>query len=440
MVEAGRPSGDEQDYLHAEDSMRYSKYAQVMVSFAIFAALPVWSDFVVAQETVGRRDSSAWRRDSSAGTPFARRLEALAPDLVKSADIKPGQVVTIHGGPPMVHAMEAFAIEVQKGGATPLMILESPKVVHSYFKDVPDKYLGRIPQSWQDFQAGGVDVEFNLPVFENFQAALADVPVDRQGKVIAAFTSGQAKLTERQNRNLLRRLNINAPPTPVDAEQARLDSATYARMYEGGLRSDYSRIAERGRRVQQALQGARRVRITTPEGTDLTFSVGSRPVILDAGIASTETRGLLAARTAQLPGGALRLAPVETSVAGKIRAPSDQCDKPVKDEAIDVRGGMPENVRAASDEECVKEAVQRAGRFGWVEIGLNPALRVSDPKVNLTSSLLDLGAGTVTVNFGTNQELGGENKTASGGWLIALPRANVEADGKIVVRNGELAM
>jgi len=194
-------------------------------------------------------------------------------------------------------------------------------------------------------------------------------------------------------------LNVSPPPTRVDAEQARLDSATYARMYYEGLSADYPRIAEQGRKVQRALQGARKVRITTPEGT-----------------------------------------PVETSVSGKIRAPSDQCDKPVKDEAIDVRAGMPENVHAGSDEECVKASLQRAGRFGWVEIGLNPALRVEDPNVNLASALLDLGAGAVTVDFGTNQELGGDNKTSSGGWYIVLPRATVEADGKVIVREGELAM
>lgn len=414
--------------------MRWSHKAQLMASFAIFGALAIWSDSLLAQ----RADTSRTWSDSSGS--LARRLEALAPGLVKSAGIKPGQVVTIHGGPQVVPAMEAFAIEVQKQGATPLLLLESPKIFHSYFTEVPDKYLGLIPQKWQDFQADGIDVEFQLPVFENFQQALADVPGERQGKVFAAFSSAQAKVTERQNRNLARRLNVSSPPTRIDAEQARLDLAIYARMYNEGLSSDYQRIAEQGRRVQQALQGARRVRITTPEGTDLSFSVGARPVILDAGMASPGTRGLLAARTAQLPGGAIRLAPVETSVAGKIRAPSDQCDKPVKDEAIDVRGGMPENVHAASDEECVKAALQRAGRFGWVEIGLNPALRVSDLKVNLASTLLDLGAGAVTVNFGTNQELGGENKSSAGGWYIVLPRATVEADGKMIVRNGQLTM
>lgn len=420
--------------------MRLSHYPEVMSSLAIIGALTLSPGPVLAQDTtVTRSGASVSRNDRSGGTSFARRFEVLAPNLVKSAQIKPGQVVTIHGGPPMASAMEAFAIEVQKSGATPLMILESPRVVHSYFTDIPDKYLGLIPQRWQDFQADGIDVEFHLPVFENFQQTLADVPGERQGKVFAAFSSAQTKLTDRQNRNLSRRLNVSSPPTHVDAEQARLDSTTYARMYEAGLSSDYRQIAEQGRRVQQALQGARRVRITTPEGTDLSFSVGSRPVILDAGMAAPGTKGLLAARTAQLPGGAIRLAPIETSVAGKIRAPSDQCDKPVKDEAIDVRGGMPENVRAASDEECVKAAVQRAGRFGWIEIGLNPALRVKDPKVNLASALLDLGAGAVTVNFGTNQELGGDNKTSSGGWYIVLPRATVEADGKVIVRDGELA-
>ena len=38
----------------------------------------------------------------------ARRLETMAPALVQSAQIKPGQLVAIHGGPQMVPAMEAM--------------------------------------------------------------------------------------------------------------------------------------------------------------------------------------------------------------------------------------------------------------------------------------------------------------------------------------------
>jgi leucyl aminopeptidase (aminopeptidase T) len=370
----------------------------------------------------------------------SQRLEAMAPKLVQSAQIEPGQLVAIHGGPQMVPAMEAMAIEVQKRGGFPLLLLDSPTVTHSYFAEVPEKYLGQTPAAWQNFQANGVDVDFQLPVFENFLQAISDIPAARQGKVVAAFTAGQTGLTARQNRNQTRRLNIVWPPTAADAEQAHVDLPTYSRLYNQGLDADYGQIAQSGRRIQAALRGARRVRISTPDGTDLSFAVGDHPVILDAGVPQPGTEGLLAERTAQLPGGAIRLAPVETSVSGTIHAPNDQCDHPVKDEVIEVRGGMPENVRAATDEACVRAAVQRAGRFGWVEIGLNPALRVDDPGANLVSTLLDLGAGAVTVNFGTNQELGGANKTASGGWYIVLPRATIEADGKLLVQNGKLAM
>jgi hypothetical protein len=69
-----------------------------------------------------------------------------------------------------------------------------------------------------------------------------------------------------------------------------------------------------------------------------------------------------------------------------------------------------------------------------------PADVVEVPDANLASPLLDLGAGAVTVNFGTNQELGGANTTSAGGWYIVLPKATVEADGKILVRDGALAM
>jgi leucyl aminopeptidase (aminopeptidase T) len=370
----------------------------------------------------------------------ARRFEALAPTLVKSARIQPGQVVSIHGGPQMVPAMEALAIEVQKAGASPVLFLDSPKVIHSYFADVPETYLGKTPQALKDFQANAIDVEFDLPVFENFQQAFADIPTERQGKAIAAVTADQSDLTARQNKSHSRRLTFASPPGAADAEAALIDHGAFSRMYFGALDADYARIAEQGRRIQQALKGARKVRITTPQGTDLTFAVGDRPVILDAGMPSPGTTGLMSARSGQLPGGAIRLAPVETSVAGVIKAPRDQCEKPVTDEVIEVRGGMPGQVRAGSDEACVKDAVGRAGRFGWVEIGLNPALRPSNPDANLASALLDLGAGAVTVNFGTNQELGGANTTAAGGWFIVLPQATVEADGKVVVRDGRLAM
>jgi aminopeptidase len=421
--------------------MQYPVYTRLAITLGTLTSLVVTGSPGWAQDTT-TWGSLLKRRGSAAAQTvereLSRRFEALAPKVVRSAQIKPGNVVAIRGGPHMVPAMEAFAIEVQKAGAYPLLLLQSPRVFLSYFADVPDQYLGRSSRAWQDFQAEGVDLEFNLPVFKNFLQTIAEVPTERQGKVFAASGASQAALTARQNRNKMRRVSFASPPTSSDVTQSGLDSSTYTQMYDRALNANYEAIAKLGRAVQQALEGAHRVRITTKEGTDLTFAMRHRHVILDAGLVPAGSAGLLAARSGQLPGGAVRFAPVEGSVNGKIRASKDQCNQPVKDERIDVRAGMPENVRAASDEACVREAVKRAGRFGWVQIGLNPALRVSDANANLTSPLLDLGAGAVTVNFGTNDELGGENKTSPGGWTIVLPRATVEADGKLIVRNGRL--
>jgi len=366
-----------------------------------------------------------------------RRLEELAPRIVQTfAPVKAGDLVAIYGGPHMVRAMEAIAREVQKAGGHPLLLLQSPRVIHSYFMEVPDQYLGRPSAAWRDFQVKSIDVEIDLPAFENFQQSFADIPPERQAKVREAGAQANADFTERQNRGKMRQLFIN-PPSPADAAFSHVDAALYDRITWDAIAADYGQIHAQGEALRQTLDRSHQVRVTSPEGTDLTFSVAGRPVIVDAGIVSASASGLQAARTAQLPGGAVFVAPLEGSVNGKIRAPSDQCEQPVKDEAIDVSNGMPENVHAGSDEACVQRAVKAAGRFGYVEIGLNPALRPAEPGVG--GALLPLQAGMVTVDFGANAGLGGANKgNPQTGWFIVLPRATVEVDGRVIVKEGEL--
>ncbi len=366
-----------------------------------------------------------------------RRLEELAPRIVQTfAPIKAGDLVAIYGGPHMVPAMEAIAREVQMAGGHPLLLLQSPRVTHSYFTEVPDQYLGRPSAAWRDFQVKSIDVEIDLPAFENFQQSFADVPAERQAKVREAGAQANADFAERQNRGKVRQLFIN-PPSRADAEFSHVDAALYDRITWDAIGADYEQIHAQGEALKRILERSHQVRVTSPEGTDLTFSVAGRPVIVDAGIVPQTASGLQAARTAQLPGGAVLVAPIESSVNGKIRAPNDQCEQPVKDEAIDVRNGMPENVHAGSDEACVQRAVKAAGRFGYFEIGLNPALRSPEP--SSAGALLPLGAGMITVDFGNNQGLGGANKGApQAGWFIPLPRATVEVDGRVIVKDGEL--
>jgi leucyl aminopeptidase (aminopeptidase T) len=379
----------------------------------------------------------ALRAQAAASSETTRRLEQLAPRIVQTfAPIKAGELVAIYGGPHLVPAMEAIAREVEKAGGHALLILVSPSVIHTYFTDVPDQYLGRPSAAWQDFQVKSIDVEIDLPAFENFQRSFADVPAERQAKVREAGVQSNADFAERQNHGKMRQLSIN-PPNAADAAFFHVDSALYDRITWDAIGADYEQIHAQGEALRRILERSHQVRVTTPEGTDLTFSVSGRPVIVDAGIVPQTASGLQAMRTAQLPGGAVLVAPLESSVTGKIRAASDQCDQPVKDEAIDVRNGMPENVHAGSDEACVQRSVKAAGRFGYFEIGLNPALRPAE--LGTSGALLPLAAGTITVDFGANTGLGGANKgNPQTGWFIVLHGATVAVDGRVIVKDGEL--
>jgi aminopeptidase len=74
--------------------------------------------------------------------------------------------------------------------------------------------------------------------------------------------------------------------------------------------------------------------------------------------------------------------------------------------------------------------------LGSVTIGLNPALKVIEDTADYRPQN---ASGMVVVGLGTNDLLGGNNKTESG-WLIPVSKATVEVDGKIVIKDGELIM
>jgi aminopeptidase len=362
----------------------------------------------------------------------ARRFQALAPRLVQSARIKPGDLVTISGGPAMIPEMEALGVEVEKKGGRALLLLDSPRLIRSFYARVPEEYIKKMPTSFEKFAAENVAVAFNLPTGED-PAAMRRV--GRRAKVDQALAELDASTMSERNEGITRNLFI-AVPTPSDTASIQMDYAPYEAMAWKAIEADYSAMRTKGEQIKRILEDAKRLRITSPEGTDFTVELGDRPIVVSAGLVPPGTKGNEAARSAALPGGSVRFAPRETTANGKIRAAEDQCDKPVRDVAVDVRNGMPTSIRAGSDEQCFKEAFTLAGRFGSIVIGLNPAIKFDH--VPTYAPQLENSAGVVHIGFAPNQGLGGSNPPAPGGWSIPLLRATVEADGKVVVKDGKL--
>lgn len=364
----------------------------------------------------------------------ARRFRALAPRLVESAGIKHGDLVSISGGPAMVEEMEALGVEVQKAGGTPVLVLNSPRLTRSLYAEVAEKHLDQVPTALETFYAQQVDVEFNLPSGEDF-ATLRRVDPARRTRVDQALARADAATAAVRNKGKTRSLFI-AVPNASDTASIQMDYRQYEAMSWSAIEADYRAMAAKGQQIKQVLEGAKRLRITSPEGTDFTVELGDRPIIVRAGVVPPGTKGNVAERSSSLPGGSVRFAPLETTANGKIRAAEDQCEKLVRDEVVDVRNGMPVNVSSASDEECLKRSLKEAGRFGNITIGLNPAVKFDH--VPSYGPQFESGAGIVQIGFASNQQLGGANPPAPGGWSIPLLRATVEADGKVIVRDGKL--
>jgi leucyl aminopeptidase (aminopeptidase T) len=247
-------------------------------------------------------------------------------------------------------------------------------------------------------------------------------------------------LNETINRSGVRVVYVGYPSAGA-AKASRMPYATLERQHWAGVGADYEAISARGSALKAVLEGAREVRVTAPGGTDVTFAIGERPVLLNDGIVSEEDAkgSVLLARFASLPGGELLMAPLERSASGKVAVPRHRCkDSPLTEVSFELEHGQVRNLRASQGAECLRRDLAAFGEpamvFGAFIIGLNPALHVIENGADYRPSP---AAGLVTLGIGGNEWAGGANKT-QGGFQFPIVGATVVADGKVLVRQGRL--
>ena len=208
------------------------------------------------------------------------------------------------------------------------------------------------------------------------------------------------------------------------------------------LETDYAGLTAVQNRFVDALRGAE-VRVTSPLGTDVRFRIGDRPVNLGGGDASqarTDRGVILIDREIELPAGAIRVAPVETSVNGVIAFPPSQWDgRPVTGLTLRIEDGRVAGVSAESGQAAVEAELAgvpaEARAFREFALGFNPLLAV--PERNPWIPYYGYGAGIVRLSLGDNSELGG----AVGGGYVRwnfFTDTTVTVGGDVWVRDGRL--
>ena len=184
-----------------------------------------------------------------------------------------------------------------------------------------------------------------------------------------------------------------------------------------------------------------RIRVTTPEGTDISFEVGDRPFCSQVGDA-TRSR-MQAARTRidrdiELPAGVLRVAPIETSANGSVFLP---VWRPIHTEGRNLVLHFA-NGRAAiqgANADKIDQELTAAGgdarMFREFALGFNPALKVL-PEAPFIG-YYGYGAGVVRLSLGDSEEMGGANRGGGVYWNF-IHNATVTAGNRTLVKDGNL--
>lgn len=234
----------------------------------------------------------------------------------------------------------------------------------------------------------------------------------------------------------------SAYPVPGHPLPAReVIDATYQKAV---LHSDCKAIGEAQKRFAAALRSGE-VRVTTPEGTDLRFRAGDRPVNLqdgDASAARSRTAKVLIDREIEIPCGAIRVAPLEETVEGTIAFPPGRwADRDVEGLVLRFEKGRIVAVHARSGQDAVEAELQEGGEgarsFRELALGFNPELAV--PAETPWIPYYGYGAGVVRLSLGDNSELGGNVTGGYVRWNL-FTDATLTAGGQTWVRDGKLTV
>jgi hypothetical protein len=208
------------------------------------------------------------------------------------------------------------------------------------------------------------------------------------------------------------------------------------------LQTDYSKLGDLQRRFAAAVQ-AGETHVTSPQGTDIRFRVGDRPITLmdgDASAARSARGRVLIDKEVELPAGVVRVAPLEESVEGVIAFPPSQWDgRAVDGLTLRFSRGRVTEIAARQGKDAVEAEMQRAGAAGRAfrefALGLNPLLAVPDRTPWIP--YYGYGAGVVRLSLGDNSELGG---AVTGGYVRwnFFTDLTVTVGSTVWVRNGKL--
>lgn len=367
--------------------------------------------------------------------PSAADRAAVATSVARAALIRPGDRVLITGSVRDADLLEDLAVETMKLGGQQLISIGSDRLGRRSYDEVPTSF-DTLSQTLGLALVNTFDVQLSVDIGES-DSAFAGVPPAR----IAARAKAGVPVNNAFLRRGVRAVNVGNGLYPTAALARRLGVAhsDLASVFWRAVAVAPESLQARGAAARAALAGGRRVTVTAPNGTNVSFDVvGAKTFLSDGALAPQAPRQGIAAWATWLPAGELVAVPVTGTAEGKI-----VIDKVVV-RGTEVAGltlmfsrGRLTAMTATSGIEPLQASYDAAGGakdlFGYIDLGLNPEVRLPLS----TGGLVWMAAGAVTVAFGENQYVGGSN-VSDFALAGAIGGATVSVDGRAIVENGVL--
>lgn len=360
---------------------------------------------------------------------FELDYEAIAKKIVERLDMKEGETFLAVAHPGLFDELiPHLRYEVMRVGAVDLGVIE--------VLEQP------VPEAWSDatLRDGGRAARVKLAEMLEGVDASVMLPGANPGQPVYAAIQDLLRMGKGRTIHFHWLENGSAFALPGQPLPPRhVIEATYQRAL---LETNYAAIASHQRRFEAAMR-AGEVRVIDPAGTDIRFRIGDRPVNFQDGVASkarTDEGVILIDREIELPTGAVRVAPIESTVQGTIAFPPSQWSgRPVTGLKLVFEDGKVVSVSAESGEDAARREIASAGEasksFRELALGFNPLLAVPDE--NPWIPYYGYGDGVVRLSLGDNSELGGD---VTGGYVRwnFFTDTTVSVDEEVWVRDGKL--
>jgi hypothetical protein len=367
----------------------------------IFPILYLSLFILSCQSSKGPETESKDKPQPEGDAPFRIEWEKIADEIVSRASLQSGEKVIMVANPGEFDSLVLFLEQKIKGKqadylGTFSVTDERPENWETDFtREISEYSKERLKPQFQS-----VDLGIMLPGTDTTHApyaAMQNVLRNGKGRTIHFHWAGAYSLKG----ILLSDMNVD-------------------QLYQSALLdTDYKKLAQQQSEFEQAARN-NKISVTTPLGTDIRFSIGDRPVTKQDGDASkkrSEAARNFIDREVELPAGAVRVAPLEESVEGKIAFPDMQWNgASIRGLVLKFAQGKVVEIKAKEGQEVVKAELKAAGAsaaFRELAVGFNPLLAV--PEIgHQWIPYYGYGAGVVRLSLGDNTELGGR---VGGGYI-----------------------